>query len=211
MQVAVVPGGPVMTNCFLAADEAGVCVVIDPGYEPERLPPMLQQLGWTVAAVVATHGHFDHVAGNYAAQQLWGVPLWMHPAAVPSATTASQHARWFGLSCADSPPPDRTFEHGDTFTVGSLQFEVRHTPGHCPGNVALYTPGHVFVGDVLFAGSIGRYDLPGSDYDTLMRSIAQQLMTLPDETVVYPGHGEATSIGEERRHNPFAAEWAGQA
>lgn len=207
MQVVICPGGPVMTNAYVVADEAGAAVVIDVGFGPEQLDRVVREHGWRVEAIVATHGHFDHVAGNAAAKALWDAPLWMHPLAVPVATAAAEHAQWFGLQCPNSPLPDRTCEHGDVIQVGRLSFEIRHTPGHSPGGVTLYTPGHAFVGDCLFAGSIGRTDLPHSDHDLLMRSIRGQLMTLPDETVVYPGHGETTTIGAERATNPFRFEW----
>ncbi|NUQ01819.1 MAG: MBL fold metallo-hydrolase [Armatimonadetes bacterium] len=207
MEVVICPGGPVMTNAYVVADGAGVAVVIDVGFDPEALARVVDSRGWRVAAIVATHGHFDHVAGNAAARQRWDAPLWMHPLAVPVATAAGEHAQWFGLDCPDSPPPDRTFEHGDQLQVGQLTFEVRHTPGHSPGGVTLCMPGHAFVGDCLFAGSIGRTDLPHSDHELLMRSIREQLMTLPDETVVYPGHGETTTIGVERTTNPFRFGW----
>jgi glyoxylase-like metal-dependent hydrolase (beta-lactamase superfamily II) len=131
----------------------------------------------------------------------------MHPDTVDVATHCAEHARWFGVVCPDCPPPDHTFAQGDTFTVGELSFEVRDVSGHCPGSVALFTPGHVFTGDALFAGSIGRVDLPHSDAWQLMANLREQLMTLPDDTIVYPGHGETTTIGQERHHNPFRAEW----
>ncbi len=211
MRVAKSCGGPVLTNTYVVADDDGVALVIDPGFEPETLTELLDQQDWVVAALVCTHGHFDHVAGNGRAKDPWNVPLWMHSEAVPVATHAAEHASWFGVVCDDSPPPDRTFEHGDVLEVGALRFGIRHTPGHSPGGVALVAPGHAFVGDTLFAGSIGRYDLPHSDFRLLMRSIREELMTLPDETHVYPGHGETTTIGRERRTNPFRLEWGDSA
>jgi glyoxylase-like metal-dependent hydrolase (beta-lactamase superfamily II) len=207
MQIVMVTGGPVATNSYLVADDAGQCFVLDPGFDPSQPAAEVAARGWHVAAIVATHGHFDHVGGIRQAKELWDAPLWMHPLAIPIATTASQHALWFGITSEDSPPPDQTFEHGDTFTVGDLSFEVRHTPGHSPGGVSLVCDGHAFVGDTLFQGSVGRYDLPHSDYDALMRSIREELMTLPDETLVFPGHGEVTRIGVERRTNPLREEF----
>jgi glyoxylase-like metal-dependent hydrolase (beta-lactamase superfamily II) len=207
MRIVTVAGGPVMTNTFIVADDDGAALVIDPGFDPRGVDDLVRKRGWRVAAVVVTHGHFDHIAGCRAAKDLWAAPLAMHPDTAPIATAADDHAAWFGLSCENCPEPDRLLAHGETLAVGALAFEVRAIPGHCPGSIALVGGGHVFVGDALFAGSIGRVDLPHSDPLELMRSIRDQLMSLPDETVVHPGHGEDTTIGDERRHNPFRAEW----
>ncbi len=207
MNLAVIAGGPVTTNAYLVADDQGQTVVIDVGFEPERLQPVLEQNGWQVAAIVSTHSHFDHVAGNAAAVALWQVPLYMHEAAVPLATHAAEQAQWFGLTCADSPEPDRLLAAGDRLEVGQLSFEVRHAPGHCPGHVLLIGDGHAFVGDVIFAGGIGRWDLPLADGAELMRSIREQVMTLPDTMALHPGHGESTTVGDERRGNPYRDMW----
>ncbi len=203
MTIETLTGGPAATNSYLVADADGVACVIDPGYVVDQLEALRDRRGWVIAAVVATHGHFDHVAGCAEAKERWAAPLWMHPAAVPVALSAPDHAAWFGCDCPPCPRPEQTFAHGDRFAVGALAFEVRHTPGHSPGGVCLVAPGVAIVGDTLFAGSIGRFDLPHSDGELLMKSIAEQLMTLPDETRVYPGHGEPTTIGAERRTNPF--------
>lgn len=207
MKVMMVPAGPVLTNSYLIVDEQGVGVVVDPGYAVGLLNHHVKQNGWRIEAIVATHGHFDHVAGNAEAVELWAAPLYMHPEAIPIATSAAEHAAWFGIESPDSPPPDETLEQGESLEVASLTFAVRHTPGHSPGGITLLADGHAIVGDTLFAGSIGRTDLPHSDHGQLMRSIREQLMTLPDETVVLPGHGNTTTIGEERRTNPFRVEW----
>jgi glyoxylase-like metal-dependent hydrolase (beta-lactamase superfamily II) len=189
------------------ADDDGVAAVIDPGFDPAQIDAFIQRRGWRVAAILLTHGHFDHVAGNRAAAELWQAPLYLHPLDSELATHAAEHAGWFGLTCEDSPPPDHELTHGQTLEVGGLSLEVRHTPGHSPGSVTFVLPGHAFVGDVLFEGSIGRYDLPGADFDTLMASIREQLMNLPDDTLVHPGHGDTTTVGSERMANPFRGEW----
>lgn len=209
MRILQFAGGPVMTNSYVVADDHGRAMVIDPGFDPTPLAQAIKENDWSVVRIVATHGHFDHVAACGEAKALWDVPLQMHPAAAPIATTCSVHAQWFGLSCEDCPAPDSTIDHGDLLEVGELQFEVRHTPGHSPGGVCLITEGHALVGDTLFEGSIGRTDLPHSDPQALFESIRDQLMVLPDETNVYPGHGQATTIGHERRTNPFRLYWGG--
>lgn len=210
MTIVAVPNGPVETNAYVVADADGLAMVIDPGYEPDAVDRLVKARDLCVRAIVATHGHFDHVAGCRAAIELWAAPLFMHPLAVPVAVTCDQHARWFGLECEPCPEPDETLAQGDVLELGELAFEIRHTPGHCPGGICLIAPGAAIVGDTLFAGSIGRYDLPHSDFDALMTGIRDQLMSLPDETVVYPGHGPTTTIGAERRHNPFAAYFRGE-
>ena len=207
MRILTFAGGPVMTNTFVVADDDGQAVVIDPGHDPVPVDDEIRRAGLKVVAIVGTHGHFDHVCCAAEAIELWQAPYYLHADTVPVATTCGQHALWFGLRCADSPAPDRLLAHGDRLEVGTLSFEVRDVSGHCPGSIALLTPGHAFVGDVLFNGSIGRVDLPHSDGELLMRNIRDQLMVLPDETVVYPGHGENTSIGDERRWNPFKGAW----
>lgn len=203
MEVLTVSGGPVATNAYLVADDHGSALLIDPGFELDELAAAVERRAWRVEAIALTHGHFDHVAGVAEAKRRWGAPLWIHSADRAIACRASEHAGWFGLESPDCPPPDHTYDHGDVLTVGELRFSVRHTPGHSPGGVCLLLPGHAFVGDTLFAGSIGRHDLPHSDPDALLRSIQEQLMVLPDDTIVYPGHGPATTIGDERRNNPF--------
>lgn len=207
MNVVTVVGGPVMTNSFIITDTANNAVVVDPGFDPHAIDRAVRQRGLTVGLVVTTHGHFDHVAGNRLAKELWHAPLAMHPDTVEIATTCSEHARWFGLECENSPQPDRLLAHGELIQIGDLSLEVRHVPGHCPGSIALVGDDGVIVGDVLFAGSIGRIDLPHSDAGALMLSIREQLMTLPDDYIVYSGHGEITTIGDERTTNPFRTEW----
>jgi glyoxylase-like metal-dependent hydrolase (beta-lactamase superfamily II) len=193
---------PFMMNCYIVLD-GDEALVIDPG---EFTPRMEQDLaGKRVRAVVNTHGHCDHCGGNAAARRHTGAELLIHADDVPLLTHLEEQGAMFGIAVAASPPPDRTLAEGDSVAVGSVAFEVRHAPGHSPGHVVLVGGGAVFAGDVLFAGSVGRTDLPGGDAATLMQSIQHKLLTLPDEAVVYPGHGPATTIGAERRQNPFLA------
>jgi hydroxyacylglutathione hydrolase len=193
---------PFMSNCFVVED-GGEALVIDPG---EAAPELLRALdGLRVTAVVNTHAHCDHCGGNADLCARLGAPLALHPDDLPLLQVLTQQAAMFGWTAPASPDPGISLRHGDTLAAGSARFEVRHTPGHAPGHVILAGGGVVFAGDVLFAGSIGRTDLPGGDYDTLLDSIRTQILTLPDTTTVYSGHGPATTVGVERRTNPFLA------
>jgi len=204
MRIVQIPNGQFVENCYLVVDErAGECAIVDPGEEAGMI---LHKLAATLAKPVAiwlTHAHIDHVLGVARVAAETGVPVWLHPADRALYDAVPEQAAWFGLEAPALPPPDRTFAHGDTVHVGELAFQVRHTPGHSPGSVSLVGPGIVLGGDVLFAGSIGRTDLPGGDFDTLIGSIERELLSLPDATIVYTGHGPQTTVGHERRSNPF--------
>jgi glyoxylase-like metal-dependent hydrolase (beta-lactamase superfamily II) len=154
-------------------------------------------------AIWLTHAHLDHVLGVPRLKAETGAPVWLHTADRPLYDHVPEQAAFYGLEAEPLPPPDREFRAGDTVRLGGIEFTVRHTPGHSPGSVSLVGPGAVFGGDVLFAGSIGRSDLPGGDYDTLIKSIERELLVLPDQTIVYSGHGPETTVGHERRANPF--------
>lgn len=191
---------PFMMNCYVVAD-GDEAIVIDPG---EAAPALLDCLaGYRVKMIVNTHCHCDHAGGNAGVKAATGAPLACHPADIPLLEAIEQQGMMFGVHFPPSPPPDQLLSAGDTVTVGGLSFEVRHAPGHAPGHIVLAGGGVVFAGDVLFAGSIGRTDLPGGSYAQLIDSIHKQLLTLPDETVVHSGHGPATTIGVERNSNPF--------
>lgn len=199
--------GPIATNCYIVRDEAtGRAAVIDPGGNAPRLSAELARQGLTVEAIVATHAHFDHIGAVRDLVLATGAPFLAGEAEAPLLAGAVEHAlMFFGISVAPPPPPDRLLRDGDELTLGGALFRVAHTPGHSPGHICLLGDGVAFVGDVIFPGSIGRTDLPGGDYDTLMRSIARHILTLPDETVLYSGHGPETTVGRERRTNPFLA------
>jgi hydroxyacylglutathione hydrolase len=201
------PVGPIGANCFIVGDDTSREVfVIDPGDEPERILDALRSLHARPIALVNTHGHFDHIQAVDAVRRATGAPFWIHEAERDVLAQGPARARViFGIDLPPSPVPDRWLVDGDRLVVGSLAFSVHHTPGHSPGGVCLIGDGIAFVGDTLFAGSIGRTDLPGGDTETLLNSIARVLLPLPDETVCYPGHGPETTIGEERRTNPFVA------
>lgn len=197
--------GELRANCYLlACRTSGEALVVDPGGDGRRILAMLQEKGVRLKAVINTHGHFDHVGGNLALVEEGGAELWMHPADLPLLRGAAEHAAVFG--CAPipaSPEPTRLLEDGEVLEVGTLRLQVIHLPGHSPGSVCLLLDGRLFSGDVLFAGSIGRTDLPGGNQYALMCGLRDRLLVLPDAIEVYPGHGPQTTIGEERRSNPF--------
>lgn len=202
--------GPILTNSYIVGDESSKeGMIIDPGGDGKRIVDEVRRLGLTIKYVVNTHGHFDHTLANSevmtALKMLQDSPpaLAIHPADA-TLLAVGGGAAWFGVQADPSPPPDLELNEGDVLTLGDIELEVWHTPGHSLGSVSLVCPaeGVVFDGDVLFNAGIGRTDLPGGDYYTLMNSI-KRLLTLPDETKVYSGHGPATTIGDERRSNPW--------
>lgn len=202
MEVLTYALTPMATNCYVVRD-AGEALVIDPG---EAARPLLEALeGYRVRAVVNTHGHCDHCGGNAMLLQRTGTELLGHEADLPLLRSIQQQGYLFGLQFPPSPDPTLFVNENDTVRVGGLSLEVRHTPGHSPGHIVLVGEGCVFAGDVLFQGSVGRTDLPGGDHQKLIDSIRTKLGPLPDDTVVYSGHGPATTIGAERRNNPFVA------
>ncbi|MBA4071581.1 MAG: hydrolase [Gemmatimonas sp.] len=195
--------GPFAENCYLLADEqTRNAVLIDPGDEGARLIAAVERGGFTLGALWITHAHIDHVGGIAAVKRRWDVPVFLHPADRPLYDRVTEQGTFYGLQIEAPPGPDRDLAEGDVVQVGGLSFRVMHVPGHAPGHVAFAGHGVVFGGDCLFAGSIGRTDLPLSDPRALQQSLGR-LAALPPETVVYAGHGPATTIGEEIRTNPF--------
>jgi glyoxylase-like metal-dependent hydrolase (beta-lactamase superfamily II) len=199
--------GPFAQNCYLVRSEMGSgCWIVDPGFEPAEVISRVRALKITPRAIVLTHAHVDHIAGiDIALRAFPGTPVLLHEA----------EKEWLGdpllnLSALSGVPvtahgPDRLLRDNDLLTLEGMEWKVLHTPGHSPGSVTLHhAPSNIaIVGDALFAGSIGRTDFPGSDFKTLERAIKTRLYTLPDETVVYPGHGPDTTIGAEKHTNPF--------
>ncbi|MCS7179232.1 MAG: MBL fold metallo-hydrolase [Anaerolineae bacterium] len=197
--------GLIQTNCYiLGCEQTKEGIIIDPGGHPERILRAVQEADLTVRYVLNTHCHFDHMAANAEVVAATGASLAIHPAERP-ILDARGGAAWFGVSLPPSPPPDLELTDGQVLEVGTLRLQVLHTPGHSPGSVTFYLPdqGMAFDGDVLFAMGVGRTDLPGGNWDTLMRSIGEILFALPDETVLYPGHGPQTTVGQEKRFNPW--------
>lgn len=191
-----------MANCIVVK-EGNEALIVDPGEAPPRLFDMLK--GYTVRTIVNTHGHCDHCGGNAEIVLRTGAQLAAHPADLELLRHITDQGHMFGVPFPASPDPDWLLAEGDTVSAGKASFTVLHTPGHSPGHIVLIGHGVAIVGDVLFAGSIGRADLPGGNHMELLHSIQAKLLTLPDDTVVYPGHGPCTTIGAERASNPFLA------
>ncbi len=204
MRVVTLTNGQFAENTYLVIDESSrQAAVIDPGEDSGLILARIDTERVAVATIWLTHAHLDHVAGVDAVHSATGAPVWLHKDDLPLYHAVEQQAAAFGLQVDPVPEPDDLFTVGDTVAVGAIELVVRHTPGHSPGSVSLIGGGVAFVGDVLFAGSVGRVDLPGGDPQALLASIRSELLTLPDQTVVYSGHGPATTIGQERQHNPF--------
>jgi glyoxylase-like metal-dependent hydrolase (beta-lactamase superfamily II) len=199
--------GPVQTNSYLIADpETKEAVVIDPAWEGERIVSASGKRGWRIISIWLTHAHFDHLGG--AAQVADATspppPVALHPADYP-LWRHQGGAPLFGFRIDPGPEPTVDLVHGQVLHLGHNDLEVRHSPGHTPGHVVFYCAAArvVFCGDLIFQGSVGRTDLPGGDYETLIRSIQEQILPLPDTTRLLSGHGPETTVGAERIHNPF--------
>lgn len=204
--------GPIQANCFiLGCEETRQAVVIDPGDECDRILTALARDQLTVVHIINTHGHFDHVGANKRLKEATGADIQIHRADAPMLSQLVAAASAWGMAAENSPDADRLLEDGDTITFGNHTLTVMHTPGHSLGGICLYTEytqsgeprSAVFVGDTLFAGSIGRTDFPGGDFNTLISSIRNKLFALGDDVNVYPGHMGNTTIGREKRSNPF--------
>jgi glyoxylase-like metal-dependent hydrolase (beta-lactamase superfamily II) len=204
MIIKTLPVGPIMANCFIVGcKETLEAAVIDPGDEADKILQSLAESDLKVNFIINTHGHFDHVSANKGVHVATQAPILIHALDAPMLQQISASASNWGLSAENSPSPDRTIDEGDTISFGKITLKVIHTPGHTPGGISLFTDGHVFVGDTLFAGSIGRTDFPGGDFGTLKSSIQDKLFLLEDDVRVYTGHGPDTTIGREKQTNPF--------
>lgn len=196
--------GPLQVNCFIVGCESSKnALVIDPGEDGERILARLSALNLQLKMIINTHGHFDHVGANRLLMERSGAKLLIHSADATLLPKAKEHGRKYGLDVQVSPPPTRLLHGSETLSVGTLAIQVIATPGHTAGGISLLIADHLFSGDTLFADSVGRTDLPGGDHKTLVKSIRQGLFILPDATIVHPGHGPDTTIGREKRLNPY--------
>jgi glyoxylase-like metal-dependent hydrolase (beta-lactamase superfamily II) len=202
----IFPVGPLACNCSILADETSLrATVVDPGAEINRIFSVLQRHHLTVEQIIVTHAHIDHVGGAAQLKRATGAPIYMNQNDLPLLKMMNMQAGWLGVPVPEIAAPD--LDAGDllALTIAGESAQVLHTPGHTEGSICLHMPNPklVLAGDTLFAGSIGRTDLPGGDLRKILRSLKERLLALPDETRVIPGHGPSTTIGEERETNPF--------
>lgn len=204
MKYELVVVGALETNCYLVYDdETRECAVIDPGAEHEKIVAAIADLELKPVIVLNTHGHVDHIGANSDIVQKYAVPLAMHAADTDMLKVSDYIELSLLLGARNSPAPDRLLSDGDEIAVGRTSLRVLHTPGHTPGSIGFVQGGVLFSGDTLFCGGVGRTDLPGGSWKDLERSIRERILTLPEETVVLPGHGPWTTVEQERSSNPF--------
>jgi hydroxyacylglutathione hydrolase len=196
--------GPLETNCYILGDEKSKeAVVIDPGGDFEEIEGELKKLQLKVKYIILTHGHFDHTGALAQLKKATGAEILIHSADAAMLASTGQAQPFFLESSSEDCSADRQLQEGDKIHFGEYSLEVLHTPGHTPGGISLVTDKMIFTGDTLFCGSVGRADLPGSSYKKLIDSIQTKLLSRSDDYVIYPGHGPESTIGEERRDNPF--------
>jgi glyoxylase-like metal-dependent hydrolase (beta-lactamase superfamily II) len=206
MIVETLEVGPFMENCYvLGCEKNKESVVIDPGDEVDRILRSINNNKLKVKYILNTHSHLDHVSGNKRLKELTSAPIMIHEKDADGLNRLSALGSLFGIRVDNSPPPDQYLYEGDIIRFGEFELKVIHTPGHSPGGASFYCQEEkkIFVGDTLFNLSIGRTDLPGGGYETLIKSVVEKIFPLGDDVEVYPGHGPKTTIGFERRHNPF--------
>lgn len=196
--------GPLETNCYLVyCQKTLACAIIDPGAEPDKILRLIGRKGLKPAVLINTHGHVDHIGANRDIKDNFDIPLCIHKADSPMLDSVLQSELSFFLGAKESPPADRFLKEGEKIKIGNVSLSVIHTPGHSPGSVSLMGDGILFSGDTLFFGGVGRTDLPGGSWKELESSIREKIFTLPEETLVLPGHGPTTTVGQESNYNPF--------
>jgi glyoxylase-like metal-dependent hydrolase (beta-lactamase superfamily II) len=198
--------GPLQCNCSILGDETShEAIVVDPGDDISRIVSTLAKHQLTVKQIIVTHAHIDHIAGAERLKRLTGAPILYNQNDLPLVKMMDMQAGWLGIPTPEVAPPDASLEEGQAISIEGLTGSILHTPGHTEGSVCLYLPQQslLIAGDTLFAGSVGRTDLPGGNTQKLLQSIHNSLLTLPDEVTIIPGHGPKTSIGAERASNPF--------
>jgi hydroxyacylglutathione hydrolase len=204
MKYELVIVGALETNCYLVyCEETRACAVIDPGADPEKIISAIADLELKPVIVLNTHGHVDHIGGNSDIVGKYRVPLAMHAADTGMLQVSDYIELSLLLGARNSPPPDRLLAEGDEIAVGRITLRVMHIPGHTAGSVGFVAAGVLFSGDTLFCGGVGRTDLPGGSWKDLEKSIRERILTLPEETIVLPGHGPWTTVEQERDSNPF--------
>jgi hydroxyacylglutathione hydrolase len=202
---------PLQENTYVVYDDEGACMIVDPGcYDPseqQELADYIKKNNLSVQLLVNTHGHIDHVLGNYFVKEIYKVPFEIFHLDLPTLQSVAAYASNYGFNKYAPATPDRLLKLDDKIVVGTMEFDILFVPGHAPGHIAFVNTEEKIClsGDVLFRNSIGRSDLPGGNYDTLIKSIHEQLFALPDDTVVFPGHGPTTTIKFEKKNNPFCA------
>jgi glyoxylase-like metal-dependent hydrolase (beta-lactamase superfamily II) len=198
--------GRLQCNCSILGDETSrEAIVVDPGDDIQRIIALLQRHNLTVKQILITHAHIDHIAGAAKLKTLTGAPILYNSNDLPLVKMMDMQAAWLGMPTPEVPPPDDTLDDGRVISITGLTGQILHTPGHTQGSVCLHIPSEnlLLAGDTLFAGSVGRTDLPGGDRPTLIRSIRSKLLSLPGDTTVIPGHGPSTTLEDEKDSNPF--------
>jgi len=196
--------GPLLTNCYIAGDtKTGEALVIDPAGDADTIFLTAGRMNLKISTIVLTHAHVDHISGVKELKEITGANFMLHKKEALLLKSAPLQAVFFGIKPFLAPTPDSFLDEGDNLKVGNMTFNIYHIPGHSPGSICLHFNGVVFSGDVIFYDSIGRTDLPGGNFEELISGINKKLMTLPDNTIIYPGHGPSTTVGREKKYNPF--------
>ncbi|MGQ9618541.1 MAG: MBL fold metallo-hydrolase [Candidatus Aminicenantia bacterium] len=199
----IVQVGAFETNCYVVFNQNGSAIIIDPGGEPDKIIEIIQKEKLKPLKIVNTHGHADHCGGNKALKKKYSIPILMHKDDLEILHSFQNNLLFPLVKGSPSPEPDYFLEEGDLVDLEDISFRVIHTPGHTPGGISLYYNGLIFSGDTIFSGSVGRTDFPGGSWETLINSIKNKILIFPDKTLILPGHGPSTTVGGEKRNNPF--------